>query len=125
PAIRAAGPAGPLCDALVEARSSPRVDLKAVLEGAGRGGLYEDVVQAAAGMNTKTLVARATADPRYRAAQNRAVPRKIGSRLWLFDCVNCDKCVPVCPNDANFVYETGLHAAAYENYRVQRGTPVA
>ena len=24
---------------------------------------------------------------------------------WLYDCINCDKCVPVCPNDANFVYE--------------------
>ena len=124
-AIRTAVPAGPLCDALVESLASPRVDLKAILEGAGRGALYDGVVQAAALLNTKALVAKATADPRYRAAQNRAVPRKLGSRLWLFDCVNCDKCVPVCPNDANFVYETGLHAAAYQNYRVQGGAPVA
>jgi putative selenate reductase len=51
------------------------------------------------------LVEQATADPRYGAARNKAVPRKIGSKLWLYDCVNCDKCVPVCPNDANFVYE--------------------
>jgi ferredoxin len=34
-----------------------------------------------------------------RAAQDRL-------QLWLYDCINCDKCVPVCPNDANFVYET-------------------
>jgi putative selenate reductase len=101
------------------------VDLRAVLEGAGRGGLYEDLVQAAALLNTPTLVAKATADPRYRAEQNRAVPRKIGSHLWLFDCVNCDKCVPVCPNDAMFVYETGVHAAAYQNYEVHGGAPVA
>ena len=123
-AIRGAVPEGPLRDALVESLASPRVDLKAVLEGAGRGPLYEEVVQAAALLNTPTLVARATADPRFRAAQNRAVPRKIGSRLWLFDCVNCDKCVPVCPNDANFVYETGPLQADYENYRVEGGTPV-
>ena len=38
--------------------------------------------------------------------RNKGVPRKIGSKLWLYDCINCDKCVPVCPNDANFVYET-------------------
>jgi putative selenate reductase len=25
-------------------------------------------------------------------------------RLKLFDCVNCEKCVPVCPNDANFFF---------------------
>lgn len=46
--------------------------------------------------------ARVVRDPRYQAARNRAVPRKIGSRLALFDCITCDKCVPVCPNDANF-----------------------
>ena len=63
----------------------------------------------AAGCNTPVVLA---ADPRYRAAKNRAVPRKIGSQLWLFDCINCDKCVPVCPNDANFVYETAPCARA-------------
>jgi putative selenate reductase len=45
---------------------------------------------------------RASADLRYHASHNRAVPRKIGSRLMLFDCITCDKCVPVCPNGANF-----------------------
>ena len=83
------------------------------------------MVHAAALLNTPSLVAKATADPRYRAAHNRAVPRRIGSRLWLFDCISCDKCVPVCPNDANFVYETGARTAPYENYRVQAGAPVA
>ena len=123
-AVRAAVPSGPLSDRLVESLSSSPLDLKAVLEGAGRGDLYEGVVHAAALLNTPVLVAKATADPRYHAAQNRAVPRRIGSHLWLFDCISCDKCVPVCPNDANFVYETGVHSASYENYRVQRGAPV-
>jgi putative selenate reductase len=43
-------------------------------------------------------------DPRYGQAQNDKLPPKIGSRLELFDCITCDKCVPVCPNDANFTY---------------------
>jgi putative selenate reductase len=51
------------------------------------------------------LVAEATADPLYRWERNRGVPRKIGSKLWLYDCIACDKCVGVCPNDANFEYE--------------------
>ena len=34
------------------------------------------------------------------------IPRRINSHLVLFDCITCDKCVPVCPNDANFIYET-------------------
>jgi putative selenate reductase len=67
--------------------------------------LEASLVDAAGALNTPALVEATTADPRYRREKNHAVPRKIGSKLWLFDCVNCDKCVPVCPNDANFVYE--------------------
>ncbi|MGQ0720541.1 MAG: glutamate synthase [Candidatus Eiseniibacteriota bacterium] len=52
--------------------------------------------------NTRIYVERATADPRYKKAANSKPPKKIGRRLSLFDCITCDKCVPVCPNDANF-----------------------
>ncbi len=62
------------------------------------------------------IVATATADERYRRERNRGVPRKIGSKLWLYDCINCDKCVPVCPNDANFVYEAPAVNVEYENF---------
>ena len=24
--------------------------------------------------------------------------------LVVFDCITCDKCLPVCPNDANFAF---------------------
>jgi putative selenate reductase len=54
--------------------------------------------------NTETYVDRLTADPRYRAEAHRKTPRKIGRRLRLFDCLTCDKCIPVCPNDANFTF---------------------
>jgi putative selenate reductase len=30
------------------------------------------------------------------------LPRKIGRQLKFFDCLACDKCIPLCPNDANF-----------------------
>ncbi len=59
---------------------------------------------AAALLNTATYVPAATADPRYAEAKNSRPPRKLGSRLKLFDCVSCDKCVPVCPNNAIFTY---------------------
>jgi putative selenate reductase len=51
-------------------------------------------------------VAAATKDPRYALAKNTSVPRKVGSELSLFDCLTCDKCVSVCPNDANFAYDS-------------------
>lgn len=54
--------------------------------------------------NTANYVPRATLDPRYAKAANAKPPRKIGSHLVLFDCITCDKCVPVCPNDANFTF---------------------
>jgi putative selenate reductase len=45
-------------------------------------------------------------DPRYRADQNRKIPKRIDSHLVTFDCITCDKCLPVCPNAANFTYPT-------------------
>lgn len=53
---------------------------------------------------TRAYVERVVADPRYRRAANAKPPAKVGSRLVLFDCLTCDKCIPVCPNDALFTY---------------------
>jgi putative selenate reductase len=54
--------------------------------------------------NARTYEARVLADPRYANAANTKTPTKVGTKLSLFDCLTCDKCVPVCPNDANFTY---------------------
>lgn len=124
-AIRQVVPAGPLQDALLEGLSAQRVDLSGILTQAGQGALYERLVQAAGVLNTPVVVDKVRKDPRFRAAQNRVVPRKIGSKLWLFDCINCDKCVPVCPNDANFVYFTTPQRREYATLRVQGGAVVA
>jgi len=59
-------------------------------------------VSAARLLNTDHYVAGLENDARYGAAKNLKVPKKLGSKLWLFECVTCDKCVPVCPNGANF-----------------------
>jgi putative selenate reductase len=53
-------------------------------------------------MNTEVYAARVLEDPRYRCDHRERPPRKVGSKLELFDCLTCDKCIPVCPNDANF-----------------------
>jgi putative selenate reductase len=110
-----------LVGALLASLGSEEVDLRGVLETAGRAGGYEELVRNAALLNTPSLVAAATREPRYVAEANRAVPRKIGSKLWLFDCINCDKCVPVCPQGANFAYETGPLRVEYESWRVSGG----
>src|SRR5450755_1904098 len=73
-------------------------DLRAAAEEA-----FAAWVSAARLLNTETYVERMLADPRYSAARNATPPKKLGTRLTLFDCMTCDKCIPVCPNDANFV----------------------
>ena len=78
-------------------------------------GLEQALVDAAGVLNTPILVKEATENPRYAWEHNKGVPRKIGSKLWLYDCINCDKCVPVCPNVANFVYETSAVDIDYAN----------
>jgi putative selenate reductase len=65
---------------------------------------YERWRREAAALNVETYADRTVRDPRYHASANRRPPRKIGRRLQLFDCITCDKCVPVCPNDAIFTF---------------------
>jgi putative selenate reductase len=77
-----------------------------------------DAVQAGF-LNAPIIVAETQADPRYWAAQNRAVPKKIDSHLVTFDCITCDKCIPVCPNDANFSYHTGEIRLTYRDVEVR------
>jgi putative selenate reductase len=55
--------------------------------------------------NTSDLLKRSIENLRYHYDHNRKGPRKVGSHLDLCDCLNCDKCIPVCPNDANFVFD--------------------
>jgi putative selenate reductase len=66
-------------------------------------------------LNTPLVIEETQADPRYYQAKNQGVPRRIDSHLTLFDCITCYKCIPVCPNDANFVYPTPATNIAYRN----------
>ena len=84
---------------------------------------HDALVRTAVVLGTPVVVARATSDPRYRRAALRP-PRRIGRRLALFDCINCDKCLPACPNDANFVFEVAPIAREYESYRAEEGRAV-
>ncbi|NNE09089.1 MAG: hypothetical protein HKN20_11065 [Gemmatimonadetes bacterium] len=62
---------------------------------------------------------RALSDDRY----HRRVPqrRDITSALSLFDCVNCDLCMPVCPNGANFSYAVEPESVVRGRFRFTRG----
>jgi len=72
-----------------------------------RDSVTPDSVSAETLRNTEAYAGRATADPRYSRAKNAKLPPRVDSHLRTFDCLTCDKCIPVCPNDANFSFVTG------------------
>ncbi|MGE0493005.1 MAG: glutamate synthase [Vulcanimicrobiota bacterium] len=65
---------------------------------------YPEWVAQTALRNTEHYLEQLLADPSYHHSANSKPPKKVGSRLVLFDCLTCDKCIPVCPNDANFTF---------------------
>ena len=105
---------GVAADALDQVEGSPEdPQRKACLDALPVGGdlrraagpeLFDRWVSAAKLLNTERYVEAVARDPRYGREHNSNPPRKIGRHLQLFDCITCDLCVPVCPNDANFTY---------------------
>jgi len=81
-------------------------------------GSSKDDIGAAIIANTAVLMEKILSDPRYTQTKNQSVPRKIDRHLVLFDCINCDKCIPVCPNDANFYYDLQPLEVEHANYRI-------
>ncbi|MEE9297223.1 MAG: glutamate synthase [Phycisphaerae bacterium] len=71
-------------------------------------------------LNTSIVARNVRAEPRYRAENNRKVPKRIDSHLEVFDCITCDKCIPVCPNAANFTYPTPIVAFDYQDILVDQ-----
>ena len=65
-------------------------------------------------------MARALDDPRYTRVKHDPAPLKLKKQLAMFDCVNCNKCISVCPNNANLVL-----AIAPGSYSVGRLTQSA
>jgi putative selenate reductase len=72
--------------------------------------------------NAEAYADELIADPRYTYAQNCRPPKSIESSLWLFDCVACDRCVPACPNDANFTFAMPAGAIPVVKVRWEHGT---
>lgn len=87
--------------------------LEARMDAVGATSVDDFVVETAGGgmtpsearlANTRAYVASLASSPRYASVSNTRSPKKVGTTLVLFDCLTCDKCIPVCPNHANFTY---------------------
>ncbi len=78
-------------------------------------------VSSARVLNSAAYAERVLADRRYSAAENATPPNKIGSALALFDCLTCDKCIPICPNDANFSFSLPIGKTPIERLTPKDG----
>ena len=89
---------------LTEARKRTCID--ALKDGgdprAAAGSAFDAWVSAARLYNTRVYCDRVLDDPRYGREQTNTPPKKTGVKLALFDCQTCDRCITVCPNNANF-----------------------
>lgn len=101
----------------VDAHTLNEYILKARGQGEAVGGDLEQAIL----RNTALIAEETVNDAHYSWAKNRKEPRKIKSHLFVFDCLSCDKCVPVCPNDANFIFEVEPVRTQYRDYRLTRG----
>lgn len=119
--VRGAGP-----DAIARAGGAHAEALRAAydagtpLAGVAPEDVVARVLDEACLANTAAYVEECSADARYTHAKNASAPKKIGSHLYMWDCISCDKCVPVCPNDANFIYDVGPFDVTYRNLRLTR-----
>ncbi|RMF57373.1 MAG: glutamate synthase [Calditrichaeota bacterium] len=71
--------------------------------------------------NAQRLVPALVENPMYHKEANRKTPPKIDSHLELFDCITCYKCLPVCPNAANFSVPTDAVELQVTDYRFENG----
>ncbi|MFQ5771561.1 MAG: hypothetical protein ACE5HX_13565, partial [bacterium] len=78
-------------------------------------------VQRAGMVNARRIVPALVENPRYHFRMNQKAPPKIDSHLTLFDCITCNKCLPVCPNAANFSIPTGTVRIPMTHYRFVDG----
>lgn len=103
-------------------------DLKDSMEASGYRTIEEFIIKNAsedqrenifrAGVNNAARIVPALAgNPRYHHEANAKPPKKIDSHLTLFDCITCNKCLPVCPNAANFSIPTGQVEIPTQNFR--------
>lgn len=91
------------------ASENPQHVVTLMREEADRLGLDPEAVvlhatRVAGRLNGRDIVKRLTGATRYWAENNEKTPRQIESELELYDCINCDLCIPACPNDAMFSY---------------------
>lgn len=81
---------------------------------------YQGNMARAGVSNAERIVPKLIENSRYHQRMNHKPPKKVDSHLAFFDCLTCNKCLPVCPNASNFSIPAGEMTLATFNYRYSR-----
>lgn len=73
-------------------------------------------------INTENTIKQIDRDSQYLWYANSSQPKSIPSKLTLFDCINCNICIPVCPNAANFSFKTDKQMEQFSDYKYVNGS---
>ena len=74
--------------------------------------------------NSERIVPGLIENPYYHFESNQKEPPKVDSQLGFFDCITCNKCLPVCPNATNFSIPIGATSIATTHFQIEQGTLV-
>ncbi len=88
-----------------------------IIKRAGGG----DSVQECGLKNSKDYVNSLLDNPYYHYSSHKKPPKRVDSKLQLFDCILCNLCIFVCPNGANFSMDTKGYSKPMINYIYRRG----
>ncbi|MBF0277551.1 MAG: glutamate synthase [SAR324 cluster bacterium] len=107
--------------------------LKQEMEKLGASNLAEFIIKRAADQNitnrndagfanSEKIVPGLIENPYYHFESNKKEPPRVDSQLGFFDCITCNKCLPVCPNAANFYIAVGAASTATTNFKIEQGS---
>ncbi len=79
----------------------------------------DELLKQAVLKNTASYTEETIVSGSYHQTKHQKIPPKPGTTLEIFDCLTCDICIPVCPNDANFAYplENNTTEVVFFTYR--------
>ncbi len=93
-------------------------DISSFIRARAGAELGAEATAEAAARNLARVADATVAEERYRPARVCREQRRLDSSLSTFDCIACDRCIPVCPNAAIFSYPTTPGEITYDDILV-------
>ncbi len=83
---------------------------------------HKEPVWRAGQINATSIIKQIDTDNRYSWNRNNYIPKTIQTELKFFDCINCNICIPICPNAANFAFFVDKSTELFSDYMYINGS---